>query len=473
MWQRRHLRRAPTSERGIALIMVLTAVAIFTAVVVDFTYSSRVELDLAANGRDELRAYFMAKSAVNLSRMVLHFQKELDKSPLASGGLGGIPGLGAVGGAGAVGGPGIMQELTKAVGGGGGANPLAGLPGASGINIQLYKLIPIDSGTIQLFLGGAGISGPGDAFDEKGGLKPLPRAEPELALDGDGLPGGIAHNGKGKVKSFGDFSGSYHAEIDDEETKFNVARLDALGQDQQNAALQGLRILGDKRYEWLYDEEDANGSRTSARDLLVNITDYLDVDQTASALNLGAGNNVLIKGTGDENQPYSRYKPSYKPKNAPLDSIDELYMVDGVSDRVMAAFRDRMTVFPDKNHPFNINTDDPFMQLQAIYAVAENPNDPFLQSPLIMQKVMLDLGAAKMFPGMGLTMGQFVAIIEANKIKVNGGLKANLAGNRVISDKSETFTIHASGEVGKAEKKLTAVIRTDSGLGQLMYWREE
>ena len=473
MWQRRHPRSIPTSERGIALIMVLTAIAIFTAVVVDFTYSSRVELDLAANGRDELRAYFMAKSAVNLSRMVLHFQKELDKSPLASGGAGGIPGLGALGTAGAPGGIGnLFGDLGKSLGGAG-ANPLAGLPGAGGINIQLFKLIPIDSGTIQLFLGGAGITGPGDAFDDKGGLKPLPKEDHAFPLDGDPSPGGAGHGDKGKVKSFGDFSGSYHAEIDDEETKFNVARLDALGQDQQNAAMQGLRILGDKRYEWLYDEEDANGTRTSARDLLINITDYLDVDQTASALNLGAGNNILIKGTGDENQPYSRYKPSYKPKNAALDSIDELYMVDGVSDRMMAAFRDRMTVFPDKNHPFNINTDDPFMQLQAIYAVAENPNDPLLQSPLVLQTIMRGLGAAKMFPGMGLTMGQFVGIIEAAKVKVNGGLKANLAGNRVISDKSETFTIHASGEVGKAEKKLTAVIRTDSGLGQLMYWREE
>lgn len=452
--------------------MVLTAIAIFTAVVVDFTYSSRVELDLAANGRDELRAYFMAKSAVNLSRMVLHFQKELDKSPLASGGLGSIPGLGSLGSGG---GPGGIGNLLSNLGKGstpGGANPLAALPGASGINIQLFKLIPIDSGTVQMFLGGAGVTGPGDAFDDKGGLKPLAK-EPEPAFDNDSSPGSTAHPGKGKVKSFGDFSGSYHAEIDDEETKFNVARLDALGQDQQTAALQGLRIFGDKRYEWLYDDDDANGVRTTARDLLINITDYIDENQTASALNLGAGNNILTNGSGDENQPYSRYKPYYKPKNAALDSVDELYMVDGFSDRVMAAFRDRLTVFPDKNHAININTDDPFMQLQAIYAVAENPNDPLLQSPLVIQAILRDLGMAKMFPGMGLTLGQFVAIVEANKIQVNRFVKANLAGNRVISDRSDTFTIHATGEVGKAQKKLTAVIRTDSGLGQLMYWREE
>src|SRR5437879_4146220 len=67
------------SARGVALILVLTTIAILTSIGVDFSYSSRVSLRLAENARDELRAYYLARSAVNLSRLLLHFQKQVDQ----------------------------------------------------------------------------------------------------------------------------------------------------------------------------------------------------------------------------------------------------------------------------------------------------------------------------------------------------------------------------------------------------------
>src|SRR5258705_2343461 len=73
------MRSAPVHHRGVALILVLTTLAILTAVGVDFSYQSRVSLKLAENLRDETRAYYMARSAVNLSRLLLHFQKQVDQ----------------------------------------------------------------------------------------------------------------------------------------------------------------------------------------------------------------------------------------------------------------------------------------------------------------------------------------------------------------------------------------------------------
>lgn len=459
MWKRPHIarrRRKGTKDRGIALLMVLTAIAIFTAVVVDFTYSSRVELDLAANSRDEVRAYFLAKSAVNLSRLVLHFQKQLDQT------MGQAGGLGAPGGA-----QGLLSQLGGA--GGGLGSMLSAMPGmGGGLNLQLYKLIPIDSGMIQLFLGGAGVTGPGDDFDEKGELKPLDAQGEAPGFGQDDLN---QAKGKGLVKSFGDFSGSYHAEIEDEESKLNVERLNGLAL-QENAAInQAMLMFGDKRYEWLFDDDDAHGERTKPSDLIINIHDYIDQDQTQAALNPGNPTQPFAAGFSDEQQPYSRYTPAYHPKNAPMDSLDELYMVAGMNDRVMAAFKDRLTVFPDVNKPVDINTDDPFMQLMAIYMAAQNPLDPNLQNPLVIQQILHDLQMLKMFPGMGLTVQQFGAVLSANKITVDPSILSQ--SNVKLSDRSETFSIHATGEVGKVQKKLTAVIRTDAGLGQLLYWREE
>jgi general secretion pathway protein K len=445
MWYRpRQSARRPrrTDNRGIALIMVLTAIAIFTAVVVDTSYSARVELDLAANARDDVRAYFLAKSAVNLSRLVLHFQRQLDQSPLAkmSNPLSALmPSLGP-GGAGGAGG---------ALGG--------------GLNIQLYKLIPIDSGTVQMFLGGAGLDGEAtDPFDSDDSTKPKP---PKPSLD---TTGGPALEGKGAVKSFGDFDGSYHADIEDEESKLNIERLNIpSGRIQQVAIMQALLMFGDKRYEWLYDDDDAWGQRTTAKDIIINMRDFIDADTGASAIDPQDSVNPIVMGSGDEGEPYTRYKPEYKPKNAPLDSLDELYLVDGVSDRFMAAFRDKLTVFPDANRAIDINTDDPFMMLMNIYLAANNPSDPVLQNPMTLQQILTDMQTAKMFPGMGLTVSQFTSILNANKVALSPDASTRLA------DHSETFSIHAEGDVGKVHKRLTAVLRTDNALGTLMYWREE
>ena len=73
------MKSANLQNRGVALILVLTTLAILTSIGVDFSYQSRVSLKLAENLRDETRAYYMARSAVNLSRLLLHFQKQVDQ----------------------------------------------------------------------------------------------------------------------------------------------------------------------------------------------------------------------------------------------------------------------------------------------------------------------------------------------------------------------------------------------------------
>src|SRR4051794_24754540 len=86
-------------ERGFALLMVVISIAILTVVGTDFAYNSRVDLQLAANQRDEVRAYYMAQSSIALSRLLLVSQKQLDSAPMIGGGLGGLLGGATPGGA--------------------------------------------------------------------------------------------------------------------------------------------------------------------------------------------------------------------------------------------------------------------------------------------------------------------------------------------------------------------------------------
>ncbi len=62
-----------------ALLMVLVTIAMLTSVIVEFVYETRVDVQMAANVRDRLKAYYLARSAMNFSRLILYFQGQADK----------------------------------------------------------------------------------------------------------------------------------------------------------------------------------------------------------------------------------------------------------------------------------------------------------------------------------------------------------------------------------------------------------
>jgi len=89
------------SERGIAMLLVLVGIAVLALVANEVRYNSVIELRLATNQRDELRAHYMAKSGIAMSRLMLRFQKQLDaiQIPNLGGMLRQLMGGGAGGGA--------------------------------------------------------------------------------------------------------------------------------------------------------------------------------------------------------------------------------------------------------------------------------------------------------------------------------------------------------------------------------------
>ncbi|MGQ0506238.1 MAG: type II secretion system minor pseudopilin GspK, partial [Myxococcaceae bacterium] len=163
-----------------------------------------------------------------------------------------------------------------------------------------------------------------------------------------------------------------------------------------------------------------------------------------------------------------------KAKNARFDSVDELYMVHGVNDQFMAAFRDRLTVYPDINAKLNVNSDDKLLLYAAILAVADpNRPDGRLKDPLFVDAIIKKIQAAKMFALFGLGVQDFVSIVESQGVAVNTSIKNNAAIQSPVGDKSNTYSIKAVGQAGQVEKTVTAVISLDDQLGKLVYWREE
>src|SRR5262249_36644496 len=130
------MRRSRKPQRGVTLLMVTVSIAILTAVAAEFAFQTRVDLALATHQGDALRAEYLAKSSTGLARMLLLFQKNLDRST-------------------------------------------ATLPGAAqGINLQLWRMAKLDCHLLQTVVPQAGegrrgkfaITGAG-GLDEQGNIQ--------------------------------------------------------------------------------------------------------------------------------------------------------------------------------------------------------------------------------------------------------------------------------------------------------------
>lgn len=67
------------THRGVALLLVLTYIAVMSATVLSGFMNSQVSFSIASNVRDDLKAYYKAKSALNLGRLMLTYQYELEQ----------------------------------------------------------------------------------------------------------------------------------------------------------------------------------------------------------------------------------------------------------------------------------------------------------------------------------------------------------------------------------------------------------
>ncbi|MCE9666692.1 type II secretion system protein GspK [Myxococcus stipitatus] len=436
--------RPDRRSRGVALIIAIVSVALLTVIATEFAYNSRVDLQLAANQRDEVRAYYMARSGIALSRLLLRFQKQVDATPIPNPAslLGGLLG---------------------------GNQNQGNVPQPSSLNIQLYRMARVDCHLLKGLVKSEGMSdedGPPPIEDEA--------RDPGFEMDGEEDPASRAVSEQMTRRSFGGFEGCFLASISDEEEKLNVHRLLGGAGDALPTALRMMDMMGDKRFEFLWERDDANRVRSNPQDVMLAIKDWADDDETGSTINQSDPVNPLQNGFSDEGSPYSRYEPSYEPKNARFDSVDELYRVHGVNDQFMAAFRDRLTVYPSINSRPNINTDDPVMMGLAIMSVADPARpDPRLKDPVFLNELITRIRSARMFNFFGMSVQDFVAVVESAGVAVNPAVKSNVAGNRLVGDKSQTFTIKSVGEAGNVQKTLTAVVQLDNALGVLLYWREE
>jgi general secretion pathway protein K len=154
-----------------------------------------------------------------------------------------------------------------------------------------------------------------------------------------------------KNNSFADlFSGKKTLEIDSGRCSVNVAdengriNLNKLADNQGNADKTTTELL-----LRLIDVLNRQPGPHIDYDIVPAIIDWIDSDDTISTLPLLQGNNL-----GAESVYYMKLNPPYKCRNMPLDSIDELLAIKGVTAETFERIRSYITIYGEEK--ININT---------------------------------------------------------------------------------------------------------------------
>jgi general secretion pathway protein K len=459
--------RAPRSrERGVALLITLAWIALMVALVSEFTYGTTVDAAQAANARDELRAHYMARSSVNLSRLLIKIQQRFVEP--------------------------VMGQARKMLGDAmnGGKPPAAGASGdssssgAGGLGISLR--VTDYAGPLMGFFSGS--------KDEVAGLGSL-----------------IGINTAG-IKGLGMTSGRFDAEITSEDGKIDLNCGSGIpGGDAKKKQITTYRLLtammSSPRFERLFSEADVNGQFVTRPEVARALIDWADTDDQMFTVEGGSG--------GGEDYHYDATRDRYRAHDSSFDSVDEIKMVRGVSDGFMEAFQPFLTVYasdPTQQCRINLgaitnkNGGDCTPLLMGVIRAAAIPDPATPPSDVgilddtrlyPIASLLCDRASAAGFDSLDsltnvLQNPQTAVMPDDPRYKVFQSLrgldvkKADLAKLAFVGP-TRVYKIVATGEAGKVKKKITAIVDTgrvpenylslnpmsEKSNGVLQYWREE
>ena len=304
--------RGEKGRRGVALLMVTMLLGFVAIVGSDIGLAGEVRLKRAAHQRDELQAENLARSGVNIYRLILVANKQLGQNSQLSSGAA-MMGINL--------GDALWQWLPS-------------------INSSLLRMLLLNDGDI-------------DEDDvERISTEGL-TAEERQASREEGVSMFSDSN-------FLDFDGDFIAQVVDEDSKISVVGLASAGETlmENPTAIQLYGLMsGEENDQWFY-------ARNIDRwELIANLKDWIDVDTNRSAA-LG----------GYEDNLYNSLDSPYLSKNAPFDTKEEIRLVEGWQDDVYDRFGEMITIHGAGKVNVNTATDEVLTGLMKAY-VTPTPSD--------------------------------------------------------------------------------------------------
>jgi len=319
------LRALKKGERGIALLATMLAIAFMTIIIVDFSSSTAMGYLSAANHANEIRAEYLARSAINVGLALIAQDTRAQIAQQQNG---------AIGQQGTVGQNGSTPGQNSSTGQTGGSSVSGEQQPDSFLSVWAlpFPPMPVNGGTVQLaVVDEARKFNINSLINFTGASVALvPQAGATAQPLGEATPVGAAPNGAATPTPAASASpGAVNTQ---------------LGQINQNAVMQLTRLV------MLLGISPA---------IIPPIVDWLDPDSIESQ-------------GGAEADYYLRLLPPYEPRNGPMPTLGDLRLIKGIDDATFMKLRNYLTVAPET--AVNVNTAPPEVLACLDDSLANNPN---------------------------------------------------------------------------------------------------
>lgn len=440
--------RRGRSQEGVALIIAITTVAILAVMLADMHETTGTAFAVSTSQRDSLQAEYMAKSALNLTRLLIGKEPEVRR---------------------------FVDPMYRAATG----RPAPQLPIWNFVDQILSPFCtPEDQRDTLMQLG--------VDFGDTVGFDALPGECHVVA---------VSENGKINVND--------PLFLDGDRARNAVAT--------QLFSLTG-GYLPESPYDALFTEEDETGTLTTRIDLVSAVIDWWDRDIQRTDFDPGAGETRTGGTGTEDDSFYQLREDGYRNKNAPFDSIQELRLVRGFTDDFWATFVEPVPNDPASrvltiyaSGLVNINEATPQVLLGRVCAHA--PESTLCVDPLESLKFTQILSTVRSLIPIPLFSqpNDFINFVEGRggpqdlysmlvsflgegsellftPIVIPEEEKTELA--RSLATSAKIFTIVATGLVGHSQVRIESVVNFHerwvppppntgrmSGLGVLHYYR--
>jgi general secretion pathway protein K len=451
-------------QRGVAMLIVLTWLALMISVIGEFTYGTSVDSAQASNARDELRAHYLARSSVSLSRLLIKIQQQFIDPVMTQ-----IQNMLKTA-------MGSSNTGTSGAGASGGNNPAA--PTSLGFSLRVTDY----ASTLMGFFAGS--------KEEVAGLGSL------IGLD------------TSKISGLGLKSGNFDAQITAEDGKIDINCGSGISSDRNKQMIVYRLLMGlmySPRFDKLFSEADTTGNFATRTDVARAIIDWADGDEQMFTPEGGSSNS--------EDYRYDAHADHYRAHDNSYDTMEEVKMVRGVSDGFMEAFAPFLTVYAsDPSCKVNLGAisnketgDCTPLVMGVIRAAAtpdptKPPSDPTVFDDHVLYplaSILCDRASTAGFDSLNtitslLAKPETAVLPDDPRYRIFQGMRpinidAGALGNLAYVGPPRVYRVTASGESGRVKKKITAIVDTgrtlenpltlnaasEKAAGVLQYWREE
>lgn len=424
------------NQSGIALMIVLSAITLLTAVTTEFAYNTNVNYHLALNEKERIQAQFLAESAIELMKLELKLEKQM-RSNISS-------------------------------------SPVAGAV-TGNLSGPLCQQFPLSTALIRsMVLGQApalGVEG------EEGEA-----AEQQAAAFVSGLQVEAA-------EEFLSFEGDFEGMCQDEGAKFNLNTF--FGKNPIATTLSGVNdydkqkqllitVLSSPEFKKLFPKNPERKINELAR----NIADWVDSNDRV--------NELGGTSTGAEDSLYPAGIADYNVKDGKYLTLDELYMVAEVKDDWFTPIKDRFTIYGDGKLNVCVAPDEMVGALIVQYANSNanipnvNPNDKERIETLVAVVKSQCVGVtpnvneiSKQLNAALTTAGTVIPQSTTETTESTTSAAATTSTTEfanMITVESRFYQLTGTGIVGETEVKIEAVLDTKDSQPKnwkYVYWRVE